>query len=87
MKRLRHESVLRALHDYLLGEMSEKRDRAKRVVLEMIPQRSTWYFCEVDGESYAIRVLRSGRIEVMRNIFDADRLTCSSTRRSMELPL
>lgn len=89
MKRLRHEPVLRALRDYLREDASKERDRAKRAVLAAIPQRSTWYFCELDGESYAIRVLRSGRIEVMRSIFDAARFARSngSTERSKELPL
>jgi hypothetical protein len=91
MKRLRHEPVLRALRDYLREDVSEERDRAKRAVLAAIPQRSTWYFCELDGESYAVRVLRSGRIEVMRSIFDDApvRSTRSngSTGRSEELRL
>lgn len=43
---------------------------ARQEVLHTIPQIGKWFFLEVDGQDYAVRVSRTSRIEIMRNIFN-----------------
>jgi hypothetical protein len=49
-------------------------ESARRAVLRTIPQVGKWFFCEVDGQDYAVRVSKASRIEIMRNIFNPCRV-------------
>ncbi len=69
---------LNALRSYLRHREDGGRDslayvHARRELVQFVPRRGRWFLCEIEGRSYAVRVLKSGRIEVMRSIFDSDR--------------
>ena len=68
---------LNALRSYLRHREDGRRDslayvHARRELVQFVPRRGRWFLCELEGRSYAVRVLKSGRIEVMRSIFDSD---------------
>lgn len=74
---LHDRPFLNALRSYLLNQDAEERNslayvHARRELLQFVPRRGRWFLCEIEGRSYAVRVLKSGRIEVMRSIFDDD---------------
>jgi len=72
---LHDRPFLNALRSYLRHRDDGRRDslayvHARRELVQFVPRRGRWFLCEVEGRSYAVRVLKSGRIEVMRSIFD-----------------
>jgi hypothetical protein len=78
MERLAQGSFVRAFRTYLSNQEAQ---RAKQAVIEQIPKQGTWFFCEVDGQDYAIRVLHTGSVEVMHSIFS------QKQKEALALPL
>lgn len=66
MEQLTQSAFRRRFRAYL----AHRDDRqAREAVIETIPKRNVWFFCEVDGQDYAVRVLRTGSVEIMDSIF------------------
>lgn len=68
---------LNALRTYIRHRDAGRRDslayvHARRELLQFVPRRGRWFLCELEGRSYAVRVLQSGRIEIMQSIFDGE---------------
>jgi hypothetical protein len=76
MERLAQSGFIRIFRAYLTSPTDSQ---AQAEVIRTIPKQRCWFLCEVDGEDYAIRVLPSGRIELMHSIFSRP-LTRSSPR-------
>ena len=74
MERQNQGAFLQALRSYL--GRPEDQD-AKQEVIQTVPKRGAWFLCTVDGQDYAVRVLQTGRIEVMRSIFSQRRTRAS----------
>lgn len=66
MERLAQGAFVQAFRTYLANREAQ---RAKQAIIKQIPRQGTWFFCQVDGQDYAIRVLHTGSVEVMYSIF------------------
>ncbi len=77
MRIVKQHRLVSALRNYLTHLDSAVDARAianaRRELLSTVPQKSKWFFCEVDGQDYAVRVSKDSRIEIMHNIFNGFR--------------